>query len=125
MQHSNPPSNGSLQSPFHLPVFPIADKIKLSPEYNPKARQENKLYDEKRVSEICPIRPPNEELADSLVKEYQNNPGHIHTSPVEYSEQQYTLEHPKMMAMKKNSNGKVHATPKYLQNSLLNMQTPM
>ena len=54
---------------------PHAEMIKLAPDYNPQARQENKLYDERRVSEICPVRPPNEELADSLVWEYQANPG--------------------------------------------------
>ena len=62
------------------------------------------------MSEICPVRPPNEELADSLVWEYQANPGSgpAGTSGMECSEQPYTLEHPKMMAMRKNSNGNTH-----------------
>ena len=89
----------------HVCLLKCVEKIKLAPDYNPKAKQENKLYQEKRVSDICPTRPPNEELADSLAKEYQENPGHPH-APGEFSEQPLTLGHPKMMAIRKNSNGK-------------------
>lgn len=63
----------------------------------------------KRVSEICPTRPPNEELVDSLVREYEEFPGpptSTQMPPIEYSEQPYTLEHPNMMAIRKNSNGR-------------------
>lgn len=82
----------------------------MAPDYNPNAKMENKLYDVKRVSEICPIRPPNEQLVDSLAGEWgakSNVPPSSAslTSPMEYSDQPYVLEHPKMQAIRKNSNG--------------------
>lgn len=52
------------------------------------------------------MRPPNEELVDSLVGEWEERPPMSSVvSPVEFSDQPYVLEHPKMMAMRKNSNG--------------------
>lgn len=69
---------------------------------------ENKVYDVKKVSEICPIRPPNEELVDSLAGEWGGKPSVASfsaPSAMEYSDQPYVLEHPKMKAMRKNSDG--------------------
>lgn len=95
----------------YLKIFVISikypEKVTLAPDYNPNAKIENRLYDVKRVSEICPIRPPNEELLHSLVGEWEGRPIMAPvTSTTEYSDQPYTLEHPKMMAIRKNSNGK-------------------
>lgn len=61
------------------------------------------------MSEICPIRPSNEQLADSLVGEWEERPSVSigAESGAGGGEQGYvTLEHPKMMAMRKNSSGK-------------------
>ncbi len=91
--------------------------ITLAPDYNPNAKIENRLFDTRRVSEICPIRPPNQELVDSLVGEWEERPNMAAMSMVggagqfaepSGGEQAYvTLEHPKMAAIRKNSNGKV------------------
>ena len=95
--------------------FPFSvERITLPPDYNPNAKIENKLFDTRRVSEICPVRPSNEELADSLVGEWEQRPsvGVPTTMGVgqgmEFSAEPgyVTLEHPKMAAIRKNSNGK-------------------
>ena len=92
----------------------------MAPDYNPNAKIENKLFDTRRVSEICPVRPSNEELADSLVCEWEERPSRGGMSVmgagqgVEFgsgggSEPGYvTLEHPKMAAIRKNSNGELN-----------------
>ena len=87
----------------------LPERITLPPDYNPKAKKENKLYDVRRVSEICPVRPPTEELVGTLAEEWgggSQSSGAMSVSPTENMEQLSVLEHPKMTQIRKGSNGK-------------------
>ncbi len=71
--------------------------MKIPAEYNPNAKKEDNIFDVKRRSEISPVRPSNEVLVDSLAGEW----GQTST------EQGGVLEHPKMAAIRKDSNGEL------------------
>ena len=50
-----------------------ADAIMLSPEYNPNARIfAPATFTEKKVSELCPVKPPVTELAKTLNDDWQD-----------------------------------------------------
>ena len=38
------------------------------PEYNPNARQFDQMFVEKRMTDMCPLSPPAENLVDSLTQ---------------------------------------------------------
>ena len=49
-----------------------ADAVMLSPEYNPNARIfAPATFAEKKVSELCPVKPPVTELAKTLNDDWQ------------------------------------------------------
>ena len=96
---------------FHLLSFSPAERITLPPDYNPNAKKENKLYDVRRMSEICPIRPTNKELAGTLSEDWvEARPSGSSAAlgqapPVNGAEPFGVLEHPKMMKMRKETSG--------------------
>lgn len=51
----------------------IVDTVLLAPEYNPNARVFSPAtFAEKKVSELCPIKPPVTELAKTLNDDWQD-----------------------------------------------------
>lgn len=97
-----------------------SDRISLPPDYNPNAMMENKLYDVKRVSELCPVRPPNDELVDTRTWECEvrNNDSAVALPMLDTSEQQFMPEHPKMKQIRKISSGEFKSVANYYMKSV-------